>query len=172
MRVRQEAEIEDQVRVRGDPVFETERNQANHHGGTCWIPADVFDQPPAKVVDVQLRRIDGDIRTLAQPRQAFALAADRCVQISVDRQSVRPPSLAEAPHQHAVCTVEKHNLDPVPRRYQPIERLLDVFQERSRTHIDAEPDPIALSLDEAEKITGERRREVVDAEEARILENA
>ncbi len=85
---------------------------------------------------------------------------------------MRPPRLAIAPDQHLVGGVDEEHLDlvaPLPERG---ERLVGAFQERAGADVHPEPNPLDLARPRRQlhQIQRERRREVVDAVEAEILE--
>src|SRR5207253_1392982 len=56
-------------------------------------------------------RVDDAIRDLTQRSQLLALTADAVSQAAALGRGMRPPRLAEAPHQHVVARFEVHHLD-------------------------------------------------------------
>ena len=139
----------------------------------------VRDDRAPQLVDAEARRVDdaGGARAerrepLALERDAFEDARPRCPSVPRHRERVRTARLAEATEDRLVGGVEEEHVQVAPAAVlERGEDATDLAEERANAHVDAERDARdAAVLAERDGVGRERGRQVVDAEEAEVLE--
>src|SRR5579862_6020090 len=75
MRVRQEAHVENQVRVRGNAVSKSEAHERHQQWPTPGI-LEAVNNELAQLMDVELRRVDNDVREAADWSHSATLFAN------------------------------------------------------------------------------------------------
>src|SRR5262249_15896304 len=96
----------------------------------------------------------------------LAIAANT-VEHVVARQRMTPARLGEAPQQHFVARVEKHDLEAMSRAAQLLERLLPRGERLALARLDRDRQlvPITLVREVIHHLRHERHGDVVDARE-------
>ena len=106
VRIAQKADVEEQIEIRRQPVFESESNESNrqphrpvaHEGGRNSL----FERAVGEV-----GRVDDDVGALPQRGQHAAVGLDRLAYRAGLRERMAPARLAESPHQKVVVGIEK-----------------------------------------------------------------
>ena len=112
-RIGKESNVPDQIRVRGQAVFESEGNELDTKPLRPFrISEESFHRSP-EFVTVVGARIDDAIRPTTKPGEFFALARNSGSDVPLVRQRVWPSRLTEAAHQRSVIGVEENDLHPV-----------------------------------------------------------
>src|SRR6266849_10405138 len=145
-RVRQEAAVERQVRIARQAVLVAERDQRDGHRARLGTRDEVA-QRAAQLVHGERAGVEDAVGELAQRPELLALVADAVRDATAGRRRVRPPRLAEAPHEDVVARFEVEHLERHP----------------AQLFLRALP-----QLDEARD---QGHRQVVDAVEAQVLEH-
>ena len=113
---------------------------------------------------------------LADGVQPRPLVADALADRPIRRQRMRPPRLAEAPHERRVARLEEDQHRVEPRHLpQPPEDRRELRQEAALAHVDDDRDLVDVAAGAQRQLRqrrNERRRQVVDAEVAEVLERA
>ena len=129
-----------------------------------------------QLVHRHVRRVDDLVGQVADRVQPRPLVADALADRSVRRQRMRPPRLAEAPHERGVARLEEDQHRIEPRHLpQPLEDLRERRQEVALAHVDDDGDLADVAAGAERQLRerrDQRRRQVVDAEVAEILERA
>jgi hypothetical protein len=107
IRVRQEADVEDEIGVQWNAVLETERDHRNRHRicirRTSHSVAEFF----FKGGERERRCVDDDVRRIAHRLQLLALGDDAVDQPAAVRQRVLAARLGKTPHEYFITSVEK-----------------------------------------------------------------
>ena len=86
---------------------------------------------------------------------------------------MRPPRLAEAPHQHVVARFEVHHLDVDAALPELPAHARELGEQAPLAHVDAECHArhlLARALPELDEAGDQRDGEIIDAVEAEVLE--
>src|SRR5947208_1279526 len=173
VRVRQEAHVEDQVGVERDAVLEAERHE---QGGEARPRAGrdvVLDEELLESVDGQPRGVDDPVGDLAQVRHRLALGADALENVAIDRQRVAAAGLVVPPDETLLARLEEEDLDGMAARLELVDRVEQVGKVLPLPDVHAQrhpPDRLARPRDQISEGWNERRGQVVDTEEAHVLE--
>jgi hypothetical protein len=171
--------IENDVGIYGHPILESERNDARRHpASTAGSGTKMGDEDAPQVMNAHVRGIDDAGGTRTQGRQSFTLDANAVehgkgsLSTALSRQRVRPSALAEPSQERLITGVEKEHLNvAMAVRFQKLQDVLGLAEKLANSHVDAERDachPAALA--QRNRFRGKKRRQIVDAEKAKIFE--
>ena len=167
--VRQEAHVQHDVRVRGRPVLEPERDHADARGQLASRRVEA-DHAPPKIVHAERGRVDDEGRPRAEGREALALQRNPVEHGHVGAravlprgfslsQRVGPTRAAEAPQQRLVRRVQKqHVYSALTGRSCRVEEVAHAGQERPRPHVEPERHPVYAARGERVESLGEHGR--------------
>src|SRR5262244_1856125 len=91
VRVGQEAHVEDEVRVVGSAMLETERHEGHRQGISGARGTVAFDEPLLELVNGQPRGVDDAIRALPQVGERAALGPDAFQHAAFPREGMAAP---------------------------------------------------------------------------------
>ena len=173
VRVREEADVEDQIGVVGDAVLVPEGDQRRRQP-RAGLPRPVeLDELVLELVDGERGRVDDPVGDLPELGQRLALGADAVEDVAVRRERMLAPRLVVPAHQRLVARLQEEHLHRVVAATQLAEPLHQMRQVLAFPHVDPERDVPDVSRRPRRQL-GERRdqgrRQVVDAEVADILE--
>src|ERR1017187_8713998 len=97
MRVRQKADVEDQVGLFGDTMTKAKAHTGNQNTFLRRLLAKTLGDVSAQFVNVKLGRIDDDIDRKADACEVTTFGLDRGIDRSVAAQRMRSARLAETP---------------------------------------------------------------------------
>ena len=174
MRVGQEPDVEQQIRIDRDPVFEPEAENRDDQLGAWRRARRDAGEDVTQLVDRHLRGVQHVIGELPDGPHRGALLADPFDRRAIGRERVRPARFAEAAHQRGLRRFEKDQdgiesfagleppVDPgkLPQQFS----LADVHHDGRARNLRA---GAQRQLREHRK---ERHRQIVDAEVAEVLE--
>src|SRR5262245_16975558 len=173
-RVRQEAAVEDEVGVGRQPVLVAERHQRDRHRARLGA-LETRAQRRTQLVHGERAGVDDAVGHAAQGAERLALASDAVGERPALGGGMRAARLAETPHEHVVARLEIDDLEMHAARPQLLEDPRHLVQEAPLADVDAErdaPDVLPRALPQLEEARQQRHRQVVDAVEAEILEDA
>src|SRR5271170_4462194 len=102
MRIGQKANIEDQVRIRGNAIAKAEADGRDEQRATAGI-LEAIDDELAQFVNVEFRGVDDDIGETANGRHAAAFEANALGDGIIGAERVRTAGFAEAAEQNFVA---------------------------------------------------------------------
>src|SRR6266545_770028 len=171
--VRQEADIEHEVRVDGNAVLEPEGDQRGGQAGASLGRAVQRHQELLELVDGERRGIDDAIGDPAQVGKRLALGEDPVQHLTVAGQRMPTTALVIAADERLVARLEEQHLDRVSPRPQLADGVDQMRQVLAGANVDAQGHPVGTLL-RAHHQVGEGRDQgggqVVDAEEPHVLE--
>ena len=152
-----------------------EAEQRDHEPRLRAIARQTHEELP-QLVDRHVRRVHDLVRHVADAVEPRPLFTDPLARRAVRRERVRPPRLAEPPHERVVARFEEDQHRVEPRHLpQPAEDHRKLREEVALAHVDDDGHLVDVAAG-AHRQLGERgdqrRRQVVDAEVAEVLERA
>ncbi len=173
VRVGQEPAVEDEVDVDRQTVLVAERHDARLERAGTAVAVEQLAQPVAQLVDVELAGVEHDVGTALELTEELTLVGDALGHAFIGRQRVLAAALLVPAHQHVVGGVEEQHAGARAHPPQLGERGHEVVDELARAHVDHEAELLGTlgALPELGDLDDERGRQVVDHEEAEILEH-
>jgi len=171
VRVGQEPHVGDEVGVDGDAVLEAEAEHRHPQPGGVR-GAEGLGDAVGELVHVEVAGVDHQVGDRAQVGQRDALALEAVEQPALALQRVRSAGRLLPADEHLVAGVEEDERR-LPTRALVGERAGDRVEEGAGPHVDDHRDGLlaaAALVDEVDHFGQERRRQVVDHEEAEVLE--
>ena len=171
-RVWQEPAVDGEVGVARQAVLVAEGHERDGHAAARDAIDEVAERG-TELVHGEPTRVDDAIRDLTQRSQLLALTADAVSQAAALGRGMRPPRLAEAPHQHVVARFEVHHLDVDAALPELPAHARELGEQAPLAHVDAECHArhlLARALPELDEAGDQRDGEIIDAVEAEVLE--
>ena len=175
VRIGEEADIEHEVGVRrhASAVGEGEHED---RGRPLGLRLEARSNDVAQIADGKSARVEGDIRSFADPAEQSALARNSLNDRLVMRQRMRTAGLAEASAQHLGLAIEEEQGDLawLVRAEQRLEVALDLAGvEPPGAGIDAEREraPLPVLAPRLDQLREQREGQVVDRFVAEVFQN-
>jgi hypothetical protein len=171
MWVRQKPHIEYQIGLRRHPIFEPEAIGRDHQALIALVAFELRVDVRAKIVHIELRRIQHDIGDIPNRIQPLALCADRFHHRIASSHRMRPPRLREAPNQRLFVCLQKDHA-----RWQYLAHVLQnrgkLIQPHPFAHVDHERSAFNLRRlpHQVRKSRHQLQRQVVHRVIPKILE--
>src|SRR5215212_1575304 len=174
MRVRQETDVESEIRVERRAVLEAEGEDGECELILLGVPADQLGRDPApEHATGQRRRVDHDVRALPQRGQPLALRPDPVDDPPAARQRMPAARLPVAMKQGLLIGLEEDHLEVEPAGGELVEDRKQVLEVLAASHVGDDRgllDAAAGVAEELPQAADHPRRQVVHAEVAAVLE--
>ena len=127
--IRQEAHVDDHVRVDGDAVLEPEGEDGDLHVFPVAADAEAAREELEHVGDFHARGVDDEVRESADGREHPALFLDAFLQAALPGEGMAAAGLHVAPHEHFVGRFEEDELVGDAALRELVQRLRERVEE-------------------------------------------